>query len=114
MPLRMLVTVLHQCFEEIVMQLRAQAFTWTLAFTAALIAWLMLPVDSARAAGQDGIVRVESAYGVDETLQRLKADIEQKGIKFFTIFDQTELGAEAGIKLNPSKLLIFGNPPLGI
>jgi uncharacterized protein (DUF302 family) len=97
------------------MQLRAQAFTWMVAVTAALIAWSMMPADRARAAGSDdGIVRVESAYGVDETVQRLQADIEQKGIKFFTVFDQSQLGADAGIKLNPSRLLIFGNPPLGI
>src|SRR5262245_53071668 len=62
----------------------------------------------------DGIVRVKSAYGVDETVQRLRADIEKKGIKFFMLVDQTQLGADAGITLKPSKLLIFGNPPLGI
>lgn len=94
------------------MQLRAHAFTWMLALIAV---WFMTPVERARAAGnEDGIVRVQSAYGVDETVQRLKTDIEQKGIKFFTVFDQSQLGSEAGIKLNPSKLLIFGNPPLGI
>lgn len=62
----------------------------------------------------DGIVKVRSAYGVDETVNRLKADIEKKGIKFFLAVDQSQLGADAGIKLNPSTLLIFGNPPLGI
>ena len=62
----------------------------------------------------DGIVRVKSAYDVDETVQRLKADIEGKGIKFFMLVDQAQLGADAGLKLNPSKLLVFGNPPLGI
>lgn len=97
------------------MRLRAQAFTWFVALAAALTLWIVSPLEGARAAGaDDGIVRVESAYGVDETVQRLKADIEQKGIKFFTVFDQGRLGADAGIKLNPSKLLIFGNPPLGI
>jgi uncharacterized protein (DUF302 family) len=62
----------------------------------------------------DGIVRVKSAYGVDETVERLRADIEKKGIKFFMLVDQTQLGADAGLALKPSKLLIFGNPPLGI
>lgn len=97
------------------MQLRAQAFTWFVALAAALTLWIASPLERARAAeADDGVVRVESAYGVDETVQRLKADIEQKGIKFFAVFDQSQLGADAGIKLNPSKLLIFGNPPLGI
>lgn len=62
----------------------------------------------------DGIVRIKSHYGFSETITRLKADIETKGIMFFASVDQSELGAKAGIKLNPSTLLIFGNPPLGI
>ncbi|MGE0024435.1 MAG: DUF302 domain-containing protein [Hyphomicrobium sp.] len=66
------------------------------------------------APSSDGLVKVRSAYAMDETVTRLKADIENKGIKFFLAVDQAELGASAGITLNPSTLLIFGNPPLGI
>jgi uncharacterized protein (DUF302 family) len=61
----------------------------------------------------DGVIRVRSAYGVAETVARLKADIAAKGIKFFDEIDQQKLAADAGIKLNPSTLLVFGNPPLG-
>ena len=32
----------------------------------------------------------------------------------FSEIDQSELAAKAGIKLLPSTLLVFGNPPLGI
>ena len=45
---------------------------------------------------------------------RLKQDIAGKGIMFFMAVDQAKLGADAGIALPPSTLLIFGNPPLGI
>jgi uncharacterized protein (DUF302 family) len=62
----------------------------------------------------DGIVRVKSAYGFDETIDRLKKDIADKGIMFFMAVDQAKLGAGAGITLKPSTLLLFGNPPLGI
>src|SRR5262245_24979072 len=65
------------------------------------------------AAGNDGIVRVKSAYPIAETIERLKKDIADKKIKFFDEIDQSKLAAEAGIKLQPSVLLIFGNPPLG-
>ena len=68
--------------------------------------------DLARA-GDDGIVRVKSAYPIGETIERLKKDIAGKGIKFFSEIDQAKLAADAGIKLKPSVLLIFGNPPLG-
>jgi len=61
----------------------------------------------------DGIVRVKSIYGFQETIDCLKKDIAAKGIKFFGEIDQSKLAADAGIKLNPSTLLVFGNPPLG-
>jgi uncharacterized protein (DUF302 family) len=64
-------------------------------------------------ASDDGIVKVKSAYAMDETIERLKKDIATKGIKFFDEIDQSKLAADAGIKLHPSVLLVFGNPPLG-
>jgi uncharacterized protein (DUF302 family) len=64
-------------------------------------------------AGDDGIVRVKSAYPLAKTIERLKSDIAGKGIKFFDEIDQSKLAADAGIRLRPSVLLVFGNPPLG-
>jgi uncharacterized protein (DUF302 family) len=61
----------------------------------------------------DGVVKVKSAYGMDETIARIKADIAKKGIMFFSAVDQQQLAASAGIKLPPSTLLTFGNPALG-
>src|SRR6266480_6068751 len=75
---------------------------------------LMLSAPSmTKAADEDGIVRVKSAYPMGETIARLKKDIADKGIKFFDEIDQSKLAADAGIKLRPSVLLVFGNPPLG-
>jgi uncharacterized protein (DUF302 family) len=48
-----------------------------------------------------------------EAIARIKTDIAGKGIKFFIEIDQAKLAADAGIKLRPSTLLVFGNPPLG-
>jgi uncharacterized protein (DUF302 family) len=67
----------------------------------------------ARADSDDGIVRVKSAVPIAEAILRIKADIAAKGIKFFDEIDQSKLAADAGIKLRPSTLLVFGNPPLG-
>ncbi|MVZ96158.1 DUF302 domain-containing protein [Sphingorhabdus sp. IMCC26285] len=61
-----------------------------------------------------GVLRVKSLHGVDETVERIKADIAAKGIKFFTEIDQSQLGAGANINIRPSKLILFGNPPLGV
>ena len=60
-------------------------------------------------AGDDGIVKVKSAYPLAATIERLKSDIAGKGIKFFDEIDQSKLAADAGIKLRPSVLLVFGN-----
>ncbi|MFL5090460.1 MAG: DUF302 domain-containing protein [Xanthobacteraceae bacterium] len=82
-----------------------RALLFALALTASLPAITL--------AGNDGVVRVKSAYPIGETVDRLKKDIIGKGIKFFDEIDQAKLATDSGIKLNPSVLLIFGNPPLG-
>jgi len=61
----------------------------------------------------DGLVRVKSAYSVDETIDRIKKAIAAKGIPFFGAVDQARLAARAGVKLRPSTLLVFGSPSLG-
>jgi uncharacterized protein (DUF302 family) len=63
--------------------------------------------------GTDGVVKVRSAYSMQETIARIKQDIAAKGITFFSALDQQQLAADAGIKLPPSTLLTFGNPALG-
>ena len=73
---------------------------------------LFSPAGTAHAA-DDGIVRVKSAYDMPETLKRLKKDVADKGIVFFSEIDQAKLAADAGVTLLPSTLLVFGNPPLG-
>jgi uncharacterized protein (DUF302 family) len=80
----------------------------------ALLAFVAIAAPSTSHAGStDGVVTVQSAYPMQETITRLKQDISAKGIKFFNEIDQTMLAADAGIKLRPSMLLVFGNPPLG-
>ena len=79
----------------------------------AAAALAVTPEAHTRAKSSDGVVRVKSIYGFQETIERLKNDIAAKGIKFFSEIDQSKLAADAGIRLNPSTLLVFGNPPLG-
>lgn len=65
------------------------------------------------AVSASGVIAGRSVYGMEETVTRLKADVAAKGIIFFQEIDQAALAAKAGVSLNPSVLLIFGNPPLG-
>jgi uncharacterized protein (DUF302 family) len=78
-----------------------------------LILLILSAVSAARADNDDGLVRVKSAVPMAEAIIRIKADIAAKGIRFFDEIDQSKLAADAGIKLRPSTLLVFGNPPLG-
>jgi uncharacterized protein (DUF302 family) len=80
-------------------------------FLALIVLWAA-PI-GAKVEGDNGIVRVKSAVSIAEAISRIKADIAAKGIKFFIEIDQSKLAADAGIKLRPSTLLVFGNPPLG-
>ena len=56
---------------------------------------------------------MRSAYALAETVDRLQKDVAAKGIMMFFTVDQAKLAADAGIKLRPSTLLVFGNPALG-
>jgi uncharacterized protein (DUF302 family) len=64
-------------------------------------------------AADNGVVRVKSAYSMEESIARVKADVAAKGIMFFNEVDQSALAAKAGIALRRSTLLEFGNPALG-
>src|SRR5690349_2561557 len=80
---------------------------------AVLFAFALTVTSAAISKAEDGVVKVKSAYPIAETIERLKTDIAAKGIRFFSEIDQSKLAADAGIKLRPSTLLVFGNPPLG-
>lgn len=72
------------------------------------------PTASHSAAPATGVVRLKSANSFDETLVRLKADVQAKGIRFFDTIDQSGLGAQVNLKTVRSTLVLFGNPPLGV
>lgn len=90
-----------------------QRLTAALRLAVAAIAVACSPAIAQGPASDDGLIKVRSAYPVDETIERIRKDIADKGILFFQAVDQSKLAAEAGIALRPSTLLTFGNPPLG-
>jgi uncharacterized protein (DUF302 family) len=78
------------------------------------IAAVALGAAAAHAQSTDnGVRRVKSAYSMEESIARVKADIAAKGITFFNEIDQAALAAKNGIALRRSTLLEFGNPALG-
>ena len=84
---------------------------------AALLVGLMLPATVAYA--QDvvvkdrGIVTIPSNHSVDETVDRLKSILQSRDIILFALIDHSGEAAKVGMKMPPTKLLIFGNPKGG-
>lgn len=74
---------------------------------------LALSISQIALAGSDGVIKIKSAYSMQETIDRITKDIAAKNIKLFDVIDQAKLAKDAGIDLRPSTLIVFGNPPLG-
>ena len=91
----------------------ALAVSTLIPFTLALMPAGVRAEEPTRQVFENGLVRVKSAYPFNETIVRIKQDIAAKGIMFFLAVDQSKLASEAGIKLRPSTVLVFGNPALG-
>ena len=62
---------------------------------------------------QNGIVSIPSHHSVDETVEKLKAMLQAKGIELFALVDHSGEAAKVGLKMPPTKLLVFGNPKGG-
>ena len=61
----------------------------------------------------NGIVDQPSNHSVDETIERLKGILHYKGVTLFAVIDHSGEAAKAGMTMQPTKLLIFGNPKAG-
>src|ERR1700728_464868 len=61
----------------------------------------------------NGIVHKSSNHSVDETLRKLQAILEGKGITVFAMIDHSGEAEKVGMKMRPTKLLIFCNPKGG-
>jgi uncharacterized protein (DUF302 family) len=61
----------------------------------------------------NGLVRVASPYTVDETANRLESILAERGVRVFALIDHSGEAAKIGMKMRPTKLVIFGNPKGG-
>ena len=60
-----------------------------------------------------GIVQVASKYSVDETVTRLESVLAESGVRVFAVVDHSGEAEKVGMKMRPTKLVIFGNPKGG-
>jgi uncharacterized protein (DUF302 family) len=64
-------------------------------------------------APDNGIIHLSSRYSVTETLARLESLVRTKGLTLFCRVDHRGEAEKAGLKMNPSQLVIFGSPKAG-
>ena len=57
----------------------------------------------------EGLTSIRSNFGPKETMERLEAEIRAQGMKVFARIDHAAGAAEAGLKLRPTHLIVFGN-----
>jgi len=63
--------------------------------------------------GAKGIIDILSHHSVDETVAKLRGILEAKGVTLFALVDHSGEAEKAGMKMRPTKLLIFGSPKAG-
>jgi uncharacterized protein (DUF302 family) len=59
---------------------------------------------------EEGIVKIASHHSVDQTVDKLKTILQSKGVMLFALVDHSGEAEKVGLKMPPTKLLIFGNP----
>jgi uncharacterized protein (DUF302 family) len=60
-----------------------------------------------------GIIDKPSNHSVDQTVEKLKNSLQAKGVTLFAFIDHSGEAEKAGMKMPPTKLLIFGSPKAG-
>ncbi len=64
-------------------------------------------------AADNGLVTKPSKYSVPDTINRVENVVKSKGMTVFARIDHAGEAEKAGLKMQPTQLLIFGNPKGG-
>src|SRR5580698_6206815 len=61
----------------------------------------------------NGLIQVASRYSVEETVRRLESAFVEKGMRVFAVIDHSGEAEKVGLKMRPTKVVIFGSPKGG-
>jgi uncharacterized protein (DUF302 family) len=61
----------------------------------------------------NGLVQIASHYSVEETGRRLQEAFAAKGLQVFATVDHSGEAEKVGLKMRPTKVVIFGSPKAG-
>ncbi len=64
-------------------------------------------------ASDNGIITIPSNHSVNDTVDKLKGLLQAKGVTLFALVDHSGEAEKVGLKMPPTKLLIFGSPKGG-
>ena len=62
---------------------------------------------------KNGIIDVPSNHSVDQAVEKLRGILAAKRVTLFALIDHSGEAEKVGMKMPPTKLLIFGNPKAG-
>ena len=60
-----------------------------------------------------GIIELASRHSVGDTVTRLLDALHEKGVMVFTVIDHSGEAEKVGLRMPPTKLVIFGSPKAG-
>jgi uncharacterized protein (DUF302 family) len=60
-----------------------------------------------------GLVTLKSAHSVEETVARIRAVLQAKHIREFSLIDHSGEAQKAGLQMPKTQVVIFGNPKGG-
>ena len=60
-----------------------------------------------------GIIEIPSNHSVNQTVLRLEEILKANAVQLFAMIDHSGEAQRAGLKMSPTKLLIFGSPKAG-
>jgi uncharacterized protein (DUF302 family) len=60
-----------------------------------------------------GLVHLRSPYTVSETVKRLESALQAKGLNVFCAIDHSGEAGKVGLRMRPTRLIIFGSPKAG-
>jgi uncharacterized protein (DUF302 family) len=61
----------------------------------------------------NGVLQIASPYSVEETVKRLESILGERSVRVFALVDHSGEAEKVGMKMRPTKLVIFGNPKGG-
>jgi len=64
-------------------------------------------------AAGEGIINTLCHHSVDRTVEKLKGILQARNVNLFALIDHSGQAEKAGMKMLPTKLLVFGSPHAG-